>query len=177
MSYGNGQEDGGDRSFRLDDSSARSGEQDNLGAPAVVSAGWRPIETAPEDGRCLLAINTDDGYEFGVLLRDAKGRWIHDGEPTFCHGYYYEPTHWMPLPEAPTAAPARPPADRSAGTTPPIGDRCHFALTAALAENERLREALTLMLPLARNWNGQRWSQNTSEAITKAEAALKGPQQ
>jgi hypothetical protein len=62
---------------------------------------WQPIATAPADGRCLLAIETDHGYTFGVLDREKSGDWIHDGEPTYCHGYYFCPTHWMPLPEPP----------------------------------------------------------------------------
>jgi hypothetical protein len=66
---------------------------------------WQPIETAPEDGSCLLAINTDEGYIFGVLERDTRGNWIHEGEPTFCHSDYFEPTHWMPLPEPPKVTP------------------------------------------------------------------------
>lgn len=75
--------------------------------PAPPSQGqWQPIETAPKDGRCLLAIKTDDGYEFGVLQRAANGAWVYEGEPTYCLSYYFEPTHWMPLPAAPTQPPA-----------------------------------------------------------------------
>jgi len=66
---------------------------------------WQPIETAPRDGSCLLAIATDDGYTFGVLERDKRGNWIHEGEPTFCKGYYFEPTHWRDLPEPPVVEP------------------------------------------------------------------------
>lgn len=67
-------------------------------------AEWQPIESAPKDGRCLLAVATDDGWDFAVLQRDARGNWIHEGEPTFCHGYYYRPKFWMPLPPEPTAS-------------------------------------------------------------------------
>lgn len=63
--------------------------------------GWMPIESAPKDGRCLVAIETDDGYTFGVLGRDKSGNWIHEGEPTFCKSYYFNPTHWQPLPPPP----------------------------------------------------------------------------
>jgi hypothetical protein len=62
---------------------------------------WQPIETAPKDGKCLLWVDTDDGGEFAVLARDKNGHWIHEGEPTFCHGFYYAPALWMPLPDPP----------------------------------------------------------------------------
>lgn len=78
-----------------------------LGQPlsdAAPAETWQPIETAPADGRCLLAIETDEGYEFGVLTRDSRGNWVHEGEPTFCHSYYFKPTHWQPLPPPPALA-------------------------------------------------------------------------
>jgi hypothetical protein len=133
MTYGEGQEDGGDLSFRVD-TSARSDQQDNLGGEAVVAACERSaFEAWAKHMHGNRALSDPDA---GSMWSAWQGR---------------------------------------AAATP--ASREHFALTAALAENERLREALEQMLPLARNWNGQRWSQNTSEAITKAEAALKGPQQ
>lgn len=79
-------------------------------AAALEAAGedaWLPIETAPKDGNCLLAIETDDGYTFAVLERDKKGNWIHEGEPTYRHGYYFNPTHWRPLPAPPAIDAAR----------------------------------------------------------------------
>ena len=63
--------------------------------------GWMPISSAPKDGKCLVAIETDDGYTLGVLGRDKRGNWIHEGEPTFCKSYYFNPTHWQPLPPPP----------------------------------------------------------------------------
>lgn len=71
---------------------------------AVREDGWQPIEAAPKDGNCLLAIETDDGYTFGVLERFEDGTWVHEGEPTFCKAYYFMPTHWMPLPAPPKEA-------------------------------------------------------------------------
>ncbi len=68
--------------------------------PAQVPQ-WQPIETAPKDGKCLVLVETDDGDWIGRLDRDKKGNWIHDGEPTFCHSYYFCPVKWMPLPAAP----------------------------------------------------------------------------
>ena len=62
---------------------------------------WKPIKTAPVDGKCLLAILSDDGWTYAELQRNSKGHWIHEGEPTFCHGYYFEPIYWTELPEDP----------------------------------------------------------------------------
>ncbi len=71
-------------------------------APSVPQ--WQPIETAPADGQCLVWVDTDDGGEVMKLQGDAKGRWIYEGEPTYCHGFYIEPKFWMPLPAAPHPA-------------------------------------------------------------------------
>lgn len=65
---------------------------------------WRDIATAPKDGECIVWCATDDGGEARVLDRDGKGNWLYEGEPTFCHGFYIEPTHWLPLPSAPDQA-------------------------------------------------------------------------
>lgn len=62
---------------------------------------WQPIETAPKDGKCLLYVETDNGGEFHVLPRDKRGDWIYEGEPTYCQCGYFNPTHWVPLPEPP----------------------------------------------------------------------------
>lgn len=62
---------------------------------------WQPIESAPKDGNCLLKIKTDEGFEYAVLERRDDGEWIHDGEPTYCHSYYFEPVEWAPIPTPP----------------------------------------------------------------------------
>ena len=67
----------------------------------LVNPIWHPIETAPKDGKCLVAINTDDGYVIAQLDRNKRGDWIHEGEPTYCKSYYFEPTHWTQLPPPP----------------------------------------------------------------------------
>lgn len=66
---------------------------------------WKPIETAPQDGRKLL------GYVFGNV------RFIYWGKTSHIPLYGWntcdegaencdlcEPTHWMPLPEEPPEA-------------------------------------------------------------------------
>jgi len=72
---------------------------------------WFPISTAPADGKCLLAIATDEGFVHGVLERlpekPGRGRgkggdWIYEGEPTYCLPYYFCPKFWQPLPDLPS---------------------------------------------------------------------------
>jgi len=63
---------------------------------------WKSIDTAPADGNCLVAVNTDDGFYICRLERDKRGNWIHEGEPTFCKSYFFDPEYWMPLPDLPT---------------------------------------------------------------------------
>ena len=62
---------------------------------------WQPITTAPDDGKCIVWCDTDDGGEALIMPRDQQGNWIYEGEPTFRTPFYIEPTHWMPLPLAP----------------------------------------------------------------------------
>ncbi len=74
---------------------------------------WRPIETAPRDGTCILTLNGNGGgYNgscgYGTEVGDIavayyghklNGRfeWML---PHCCDGVSYnQPTHWMPLPE------------------------------------------------------------------------------
>ena len=60
---------------------------------------WQPIETAPKDGTHFLAYE-----ECGDMYRAAYG--AHDTLEAFCGQYVTEtpePTHWMPLPDAPEA--------------------------------------------------------------------------
>jgi hypothetical protein len=61
---------------------------------------WRPIETAPPDGREILAwIVKPDGSDLGVSIiqRDIDDEWIELGTNLAP----YRPTHWMPLPVSP----------------------------------------------------------------------------
>lgn len=65
---------------------------------------WQPIETAPKDGTSILTFVRDGvlPVDVGSFREDfdipgnGAGTWRDDGR---------EPTHWMPLPAAPTLPP------------------------------------------------------------------------
>ena len=64
---------------------------------------WQPIETAPRDGRPLLCfISGADPVEQRYVLRWVDDRyekgWQEAGGEQWA---MYEPTAWMPLPQAP----------------------------------------------------------------------------
>lgn len=69
-----------------------------LPTSAPVSAGWQPIETAPEYDRVL---TFERGY---VEVR--RHEQDHRGQCLWSGGSYGDPqpspTHWMPLPAPPT---------------------------------------------------------------------------
>jgi hypothetical protein len=56
---------------------------------------WKPIETAPRNGKDIL-IGGDYSYRTTVLVASWRVIGWVDME-----GDLYNPTHWMPLPEAP----------------------------------------------------------------------------
>lgn len=68
--------------------------------PAPEAPGWQKIETAPKDGTKILTYASDSGiavsnYEFEMLDELTPCvTWRDDGA---------SPTHWMPLPPAPSA--------------------------------------------------------------------------
>jgi hypothetical protein len=79
------------------------------GAAAVTSALWRPIETAPKDGRRvdLWVLDTaGNGYRYpDAAYGFVRGRmgWTDANN----HGAlepYVRPTHWMPPPDPPEVA-------------------------------------------------------------------------
>lgn len=69
-------------------------------------AGWQPIETAPRDDTLILVwrstVYSDDPF---VVVRWENDWWqVHDGKNDWnLRGP--DPTHWMPLPEAPGTVP------------------------------------------------------------------------
>lgn len=60
---------------------------------------WKPITTAPKDGRKVLlgnpAIVGSGHYWQSANRRYPRERWVWDGWPQ------HEPTKWQPLPEPP----------------------------------------------------------------------------
>ena len=79
-------------------------------------ADWKPIETAPKDGTCVLCytepssregrihVLTWMNYAGPVGFADLDGRVKKDGGMWIVGTglSIYFPTHWMPLPEPPT---------------------------------------------------------------------------
>lgn len=88
---------------------AESCERDRKEAVAALAArlpdreGWQSIETAPKDGRFLLAVQAgprDDGEPYVPdTIRWFNGQW--DNGMSEC--IYFVPTHWMPLLPSPPA--------------------------------------------------------------------------
>lgn len=92
-------------------------------APAVVDAGWRPIETAPKDGTEILLFTSHMGDDFCDAFDSVQiGYWdqgnISPGVHPVFHrepGWHLQkignPTHWQPLPSAPSQRkqPSNPP--------------------------------------------------------------------
>lgn len=71
----------------------------------AVGVAWTVIDrsnpdTLPPKGEWLVTVDTDDGREVQVLLHEGNGKWLHDGEYTFRHGYYFRPAAWATRPAA-----------------------------------------------------------------------------
>lgn len=59
-----------------------------------------PTTLPPAAGDYLVTVETDSGRETHVLAHTAYGKWMHEGEFTFRHGYYFRPIAWAPRPAA-----------------------------------------------------------------------------
>ena len=60
---------------------------------------WLPVERATiAPGTYLVTVLTDSGREVHVLEHNHKGQWIHEGEPTFRHGYFFRPIFYRATP-------------------------------------------------------------------------------
>ena len=73
------------------------------GVAALQQAGkpvaWRPIESAPKDGTCLLV-----GHEkavFSAWWSEEDAGWVDGATDLYGDHRTYDPTHWMPLPSSP----------------------------------------------------------------------------
>ncbi len=58
---------------------------------------WQPINTAPKDGTYVLVYGRHEGVRIG------KWETLFDDWEAPYEGGLLEPTHWMPLPDPPTA--------------------------------------------------------------------------
>lgn len=94
---------------KLESAESRIGALEKELSELRSATSWRPIDTAPKDGRDIIACRI--GY-FPQTVRwvtwSGESRWCIDPE---CLGEQfnehwetttYEPTHWMPLPQPPT---------------------------------------------------------------------------
>ena len=71
------------------------------GQESADRAAWQPIETAPRDGTVILVYRHIDGLYGGVDKDEWKnGSWWRSS----CEN---QPTHWRPLPRAPTTEKAK----------------------------------------------------------------------
>jgi hypothetical protein len=85
-------------------------------ASDAAASEWRPIESAPKDGTNVILTNGKDVAEGNWVhdeggtteYRDSDGRWISQDDRDGFEGWIDwlggmpDPTHWMPLPTAPS---------------------------------------------------------------------------
>ncbi len=73
-------------------------------------ADWQPIETAPKDGRYVLLCFIDGCSRDPECPNMAVGRYYEDAPDYWLTAIWASsashemPTHWMPLPEPPSAS-------------------------------------------------------------------------
>ena len=103
-----------DRATRLHAATCRE-LQALRAAPVLPDRGWRPIESAPRDGAGILAYNPMVGIYHTAFTTRWSGEPNETGYEGFPCGYWHtgdvrcyaygkwdaQPTHWMPLPDAP----------------------------------------------------------------------------
>ena len=76
-----------------------------IGGEAMLPQPWTVInESSPSSfparrGNYLVTVETEGDREVHVLEYVA-GKWMHDGEYTFQHGYQFRPIAWAPRPPA-----------------------------------------------------------------------------
>jgi len=87
--------------------------------PAPAASGWQPIATAPRDNSLVNLIGRAPGGRWGAPVASRRNmvsadagvdQWLDWPHP-------FEPSHWCPIPAAPSGADA--PAGKDAGAAPP----------------------------------------------------------
>lgn len=62
---------------------------------------WKPISTAPMDGKCILWVEFDNECKQMMLERDSRGEWLYEGEPLYSHSFHIKPLLWTECPSDP----------------------------------------------------------------------------
>lgn len=70
----------------------------------LISIGWQPIETAPENEGVLITDGREVRYAFDTRRHidydRTVSRWLYHDYPDSYNTYVFDnPTHWMPLPK------------------------------------------------------------------------------
>jgi hypothetical protein len=74
-----------------------------LAAVEAARPKWLPIETAPKDGTLLLVVNDSRIAMAHRITSDLVWYQFVSGVPMLFHPVLaFEPTHWQPLPAAPS---------------------------------------------------------------------------
>jgi len=99
---------------------SRVGQPAGKASSAKGATGWRPISDAPKDGTSVLLT---DGFTRAVAYWEAPGvfgrnhMWVireYSAGDYNSWIEFYDPTHWMPLPDFPNAEVSGRPSGRSA---------------------------------------------------------------
>jgi hypothetical protein len=67
-------------------------------AEREANGGWKPIDTAPK-GLDEILVSSCEGVQVAWRCHSGFGYWANPIDGSEVHG---DPTHWMPLPAAPT---------------------------------------------------------------------------
>lgn len=90
-----------ERAQSEDDAKVYMGFLDNVAKAAIGEweklNDWQVIPEKLPAGRYQVAVATDEGFEAHILECDRNGNWLHEGEFTFQHGYYFSPKFFIPV--------------------------------------------------------------------------------
>lgn len=102
------------------------------GAVSAEPPAWQPIETAPRDGTKILVYIQSASLDWRIVARAFDE---HDGWYSDPGKHHVRPTHWMPLPDPPSAAlrAESPPCTCHPDDNPPVPCAKRYALSDCLA--------------------------------------------